>query len=315
MRPGHFIAVVALGCAVVGPWGQLWAQETPAETGPSSELSSQQLPPPPVSGRQEETPATGHRAAPAVAGESGRQQPPEVAASPGRRESPPPAAPVTGSGTPDWSWRDAEVAEAFECPMRPIAQMLSAAQGKSEFSPAMELEREVLVLCRDRWEVLKEMMDAELSLVEVLRADQAERERQAIELEERRQLARARIEGARQGAIEAAKEVAARELVEVEPAKTPARPVEPDEPEKKAEAEVVVVQKALKPEEVYGWFAMMGSGSDLRAGVSDGNGRWWVRVGDALPGGVHVTGILPKPPRVMVKGGPPSGLPYRPGSR
>ena len=66
----------------------------------------------------------------------------------GARDHPPPAAPVTPSGAPDWSWRDAEVAEAFECPMRPIAEMLSVAQGKSEFSPAMELEREVLVLCR-----------------------------------------------------------------------------------------------------------------------------------------------------------------------
>ena len=230
----------------------------------------------------------------------GRQRTPLVAASPGRRESPPPAAPVTSPGTPDWSWRDAEVAEAFECPMRPIARMLSAAQGKSEFSPAMELEREVLVLCRDRWEVLKEMMDAELSLVEVLRADLAERERHAIALEEMRRLSRARIEGARQGAIEAAKEIAARKLAELEPAAAPATPATPETP---------------KPEEVYGWFAMTGSGSDLRAGVSDGNGRWWVRVGDALPGGVRVTAIRATPPSVMVKDGPPSGLPYRPGQR
>ena len=266
------------------------------------------------------------RAAPSAAGASGRQADgtDEVAAGlSGRQVSPPPAAPassgpaapVSPAEAPEWFWRNAEIANAFECPAEPIARLLEAAQGTSEFSPALELEREVLVACRDRWTVLKAMMEAELSLAAVLRADQSAREAMAIALEERRQLARARIEGAREGAIAAAREAEARKLVEVAP-----KPVEPEptpEPERPAPVEKVVIVQEPEPapEERYGWFAMMGSGTDLRAAVTDGDGRWWVSVGDSLPGDVRVTAIRARPPRVIVKGGPASGLPYRPWRR
>ena len=182
--------------------------------------------------------------------------------------------------------------------------MLEAAQGTSEFSPALEVEREVLVLCRDRWTVLKKMMDAELALAAVLRRDSAERERRAIELEELRGAARARIEGARRGAREAARDAAARELREQEAAEGAT-----------AVTAVSVKEPEPAPEERYGWFAMTGSGTDLRAAVTDGNGRWWVRAGESLPGDVRIAAIRARPPRVIVKGGSASGLPYRPWRR
>ncbi len=268
------------------------------------------------------SPAAAERAAPSAAGEPGRQAGdanPSAADEPGRQADPPPAAPATSpAGPPEWFWRDAEIAQAFECPIGPIAVMLEAAQGQSEFSPALEVEREVLALCRDRWAVLKELVDAELSLAAVLRASAAARaeeevklaavrEREALALEEQRRLAQARIEGARQGALEAARAARAREEAAAAAAAAP-----------KAEPEVVALlepEPGPAPEERYGWFALKGSGTELLAGVTDGEGRWWVRVGDALPGGVRIGAIRARPPRVVVAGGAAAGLPYRPGGR
>ncbi len=281
----------------------------------------------------EPSPAAVAGAAPPAAGETGRQAGGAAAAAagvPGRRDDPPPAAPASPSEAPDWFWRTAEIAQAFECPIGPLAGMLEAAQGESEFSPALELEREVLVLCRDRWGVLKGMMDSELALAAVLRADRSVREREALELEtvrretearaqaareqlaiaveERRRVAQARIEGARRGAREGARE-AAREAEARKLAKAAAA-----EPAPKAGPAVVAAPEPA-PEERYGWFAMKGSGTDLRAGVTDGEGRWWVRVGDALPGGVRIGAIRSRPPRVVVAGGAAAGLPYRAAGR
>ena len=252
------------------------------------------------------TPAAEDRAAPPSAvGERERQQVPPAAVLPGRQADPPPAVPASPSEAPEWFWRNAEIAETFECPTGPIAAMLAAAQGQSEFSPALELEREVLVLCRDRWTVLKELMDAELALASVLRADDTARELEAIAIEERRRLSRERAEEARQLArtrIEAARQAEARKLAAA--AKAQAQAVS-------APAPVVERDPGPAPEELYGWFALAGTGTDLRAGVTDGRGRWWVRAGDSLPGGVRIGAIRSRPPGVIVEGGAAAGLPYR----
>ena len=295
----------------------------PEVTAPPPALGSPkqaETPPPPGPLDGTPSPAAAERAAPSTAGEPGRQAGganPSAADEPGRQADPPPAAPaISPSGPPEWFWRDAEIAQAFECPIGPIAAMLEAAQGQSEFSPALEVEREVLALCRDRWAVLKELVDAELSLAAVLRASAAARaeeelklaaarEREALALEEQRRLAQARIEGARQGALEAARAARAREEAAAAAAAAP-----------KAEPEAVPApEPEPAPEERYGWFALKGSGTELLAGVTDGEGRWWVGVGDALPGGVRIGAIRARPPRVVVAGGAAAGLPYRPGGR
>ncbi len=297
--------------------------ETPAPSGAGDDLQP--------------SPAAVDGAAPSAAGETGRQAggaDPAAAGLPGRRDDPPPAAPASPSEAPEWFWRTAEIAQAFECPIGPLAGMLEAAQGESEFSPALELEREVLVLCRDRWDVLKGMMDSELALAAVLRADRSVREREALELEtvrretearaqaarermaiaveERRRLAQARIEGARRGAREGAREAAreaeARKLAKTAAAEAAAAP-------KTEPAVIALAEPAPAPEERYGWFALKGSGTDLSAGVTDGEGRWWVRVGDDLPGGVKIGAIRSRPPRVVVAGGAAAGLPYRAAGR
>lgn len=237
----------------------------------------------------------------AAAGQSGRQLPP------------PPAVPASLSGRGTGPDRGGEVAQAFECPREKIVRMLGAAVDEFEVSSSMELEREVLVLCRDRWQVLGEIMDAELSLAEILRKDRLAREKAALELEERRRVARARIEGARQGAAEAAR-VAEERRLRVEAAlQAPETPAKPKE-ETPAPAVAVVKEPEPKPHERFSWFTIIGAAGSLRAGVTDGEARWMVREGDRLPGGVRVTAISARPPRVKIAGGPARGLPYR-GSR
>ena len=176
------------------------------------------------------------------------------------------------------------------------------------------MEREVLALCRDRWAVLKELVDAELSLAAVLRASAAARaeeelkldavrEREALALEEQRRLAQARIEGARQGALEAARAARAREEAEAAAAAAKAEPEAVSAPETPA--------PVREPPRDYGWFAVMGSGADLRAAVTDGRNVWRVEAGDRLPGGVVVRAVEARPPGVRVTGWRTDRLPYR----
>lgn len=252
------------------------------------------------------------RSALSAAGQPGRHADatgPAAAAQPGRQSLPPAAAPATGSPAGAY---ELAILQAFECPIGPIAVMLEAAQGQSEFSPALEVEREVLALCRDRWAVLKELVDAELSLASVLRASAAARaeeelklaaarEREALALEEQRRLAQARIEGARQGALEAARAARAREEAAAAAAA-------------KAEPEAVSAPETPAPVREprdYGWFAVMGSGADLRAAVTDGRNVWRVEAGDRLPGGVVVRAVEARPPGVRVTGWRTDRLPYR----
>lgn len=53
----------------------------------------------------------------------------------------------------------------------------------------------------------------------------------------------------------------------------------------------------------YRWFIVYGSGSELVAGVTDGVERWWVRAGDRLPGGVEVVSVGVRPVSVRAAAG------------
>ena len=72
----------------------------------------------------------------------------------------------------------------------------------------------------------------------------------------------------------------------------------------------------------YRWFTVYGSGSALVAGISDGVERWWVRAGDRLPGGVEVVSVGVRPISVRAAAGKrqwqlagPGGLAPKPQSR
>ena len=58
----------------------------------------------------------------------------------------------------------------------------------------------------------------------------------------------------------------------------------------------------------YAWFSIIGSGDLLRAGITDGTKKWFVRAGDRLPGGVRITAIRARPPAVETAG--TGALPY-----
>ena len=272
-----------------------------------------------------ETPATEQDAAPSVAGE------------PGRQSSPPPAAPATESERPVVIAYEPAVLRVFECPREAIARMIGSAVAEGQFSEALELEREVLLLCRDRQAILKELVQSELELAAALQKSATARAKEALALETARRKADSRIKAARaailesvreevervaDARVEAAKAEAARDAdARVEAAKREAaRQAEARIVEARAEAVVAGVSPAAVPAQFeeeppeYGWFAVMGSGGDLRAAVTDGDSVWRVRAGDELPGGVRVVAVEARPPGVVVRGWTSDRLPYRPGT-
>ncbi len=221
--------------------------------------------------------AADNRSASSAAGPSGRQADslPAVPASPSRVAAYEPA-----------------VLRVFECPRQAIARMLSSAVNEAQFSEALELEREVLVLCRDRQAILKELVGSEIELAAVLRKSATARAAEALKLETARREADARVRAAHEAMLEAARAEHARKATRtLAPKQVPATPPEP-------------------PRD-YGWFAVMGRGEALRASVTDGANVWRVEAGDNLPGGVRIVAIEARPPGVRVQGWTSGRLPYR----
>ena len=173
--------------------------------------------------------------------------------------------------------------------------MLSSAVAEAEFSEALELEREVLVLCRDRQAILKELVGSEIELAAALRTSAAARAEEALKLETARRASDARVRAAHEAVLAAARAEIARGTQAAAAASAPEKDRAPP-PE---------------PARNYGWFAVMGSGRDLRAAVTDGENVWRVEVGDRLPGGVRVVAVEARPPGVRVKGWTGDRLPYR----
>ena len=265
------------------------------------------LAPPEATEADQPKPAAVQRAAPSAAGEPGRQadgKDQAAAGLPGRQVPPPTAAPASSPAGPGkLTEREREVAEVFGCPRGKVARMLETAVEEAEISASLGLELEIIQFCRDRWQVVDDVLKAEFDLAKVLREDHVAREKAAIALEERRRLARARIEGARLGAAAAAKEVEERKLL----AMAATEPVEPAEPAEEVEPEpgpeTVVIVEAPEPEthEVYGWFSIIGRAGELQAGCDGrqrqvvGSGRrrasgWsadYGDIGEAAPGPVR----------------------------
>lgn len=179
--------------------------------------------------------------------------------------------------------------------------MLSSAVAEGEFSEALELEREVLLLCRDRQAILKELAGSEIELAAALRASEAKRAEEALKLETKRREADARVRAAHEVMLEAARaEIARKEAAEAAARAAAAAGAAPRAP-----------APVREPPRDYGWFAVMGSGDDLRAAVTDGKNVWRVEAGDRLPGGVRVVAVEARPPGVRVRGWTSDRLPYR----
>ena len=66
-----------------------------------------------------------------------------------------------------------------------------------------------------------------------------------------------------------------------------------------------------EPPPDYGWFSILGTSGDLRAGITDGTDTWWVREGATLPGDIAIVAIHSRPPGVRVSGAASHVLPWR----
>ncbi len=66
-----------------------------------------------------------------------------------------------------------------------------------------------------------------------------------------------------------------------------------------------------EPPPDYGWFSILGTSGDLRAGITDGTDTWWVREGTTLPGDIAIVAIHSRPPGVRVSGAASHVLPWR----
>ena len=90
--------------------------------------------------------------------------------------------------------------------------------------------------------------------------------------------------------------------------------LQPDEP-LVDETTIVTVFEAPdipEPPPDYGWFSILGTSGDLRAGITDGTDTWWVREGTTLPGDIAIVAIHTRPPGVRVAGAASHVLPWRP---
>ena len=181
------------------------------------------------------------------------------------------------------------------CPRGLLRRLLAGAAGEADALSALGIEREILTLCRERQEVLIGLFEAEAALRE-LRTPAAAPPAQPEPAEK---AAVAPPSPARQVAPAAGTEAPSplrAALAAAEKADTRAgdtRAAEPRAPR-------------------YAWFSIIGSGGALRAGVTDGSGVWFVREGDALPGGARIAAISGRPPGVRVTG---SGETLVPGTR
>ena len=184
----------------------------------------------------------------------------------------------------------APVMAAEGCPRGLLRRLLAGAAGEADALSALGIEREILTLCRERQEVLIGLFEAEAALRE-LRTPAA--------------APAAQPEPAEKAAV--APPSPARQVV-------PAAGTGAPSPLRAALAAANKADtRAAEPRAPrYAWFSIIGSAGALRAGVTDGSGIWFVREGDALPGGARIAAISGRPPGVRVTG---SGETLVPGTR
>ena len=215
-----------------------------------------------------DTPAGGSRLLRMLAGTGERPGTPKAAASPD--DPVVGAAPRSGTGV---SGPGAFAAEG--CPRALLRRLLEGAAGEADALSALGIEREILTLCRERQEILVGLFEAEAAL---------------------RELSAPPPEAAAKPAAAASAPAPARQTVRVAQRAAPS-------PLRAALAAAAEEPKEAEPKAPrYAWFSIVGSAGALRAGVSDGSGVWFVREGDALPGGVRIAAIAGRPPGVHVRG-------------
>ena len=198
----------------------------------------------------------------------------------------------------------ASVFAAEGCPRAVLRRLLAGAAGEADALSALGIEREILTLCRERQEILAGLFETEARLSELREAGRppqspvtvagaapAPRVRAAGEATSAETAAPSPLRAAPGGAAE----TLVPETLVPETPDTRAGDAWTAEPQASAR----VSPTRVPPR--YAWFSIIGTAGALRAGITDGTGVWFVREGDALPGGARVTAIVGRPPAVQLK--------------
>ena len=203
------------------------------------------------------------------------------------------------------------VAEA--CPRGLLRRLLAGAADDSGALAALGVEREILTLCRERQEAVAGLFETEARLQELRAASQVpvtEPPAPAATAVQTPDDAPAVRESApdRRGQASPLRAALAATGEKANEADPPAG--DPPAGEPRAESRPAEPQGPR-----YAWFSIIGTAGALRAGVTDGTGVWFVREGDALPGGAAVAAIAGRPPAVRIRDAGEAGeevlLPYR----
>ncbi len=174
------------------------------------------------------------------------------------------------------------------CPRDVLTGLLADAADEDDALAALAIEREMLKLCHGRQKVIADVyqMDARLEELWAPPGEKAEPAAAEADAPGTAPVLLSRLTGGAAGG----------EAGEAEPGAQPTGPRE----------------TKLPPPPSFVWFSIIGSGADLRAGVTDGSGVWFVRVGDPLPGGGRIERIGVRPPGVWIAGVEDALLPYGP---
>ena len=198
------------------------------------------------------------------------------------------------------------------CPRALLRRLLAGAAGEADALSALGIESEILTLCRERQEILVGLFEAEAALRELRTPPPAPMPAAAAKpaVAPPSSAPARRIAPAAQSAAPSPLRAALASTAEKE------KETEPQAPARVSAARVSPAR--VSPARVsprYAWFSIVGTAGALRAGVTDGSGVWFVREGDALPGGVRVAAIAGRPPAVRIADAGNKGeatlLPYR----
>ena len=191
-------------------------------------------------------------------------------------------------------------ASGSSCPRAALAALFAASTDAEGIGPALALERETLTLCKERAELAAELFELE------------------------RQLREAAGRGAGTAEPPAAAATPPPEFDSGGFAAQLEAPASEPEPPAPAPATAPVATAAPAPTEEAGeaeapppprlsWFSIIGAAGRLQAGISDGEGAWFVAEGDRV-GDATVERIRSRPPAVLLTDGrelPWAGAPPR----
>ena len=210
------------------------------------------------------------------------------------------APPAPASGPETGAGGQAAAAESG-CPRAALAALFATSTDAKGIGPALALERETLVLCKERAQIAAEIFELENKLREAAgaAAGQADADASAPpeEVPEVDSASFASQLSTPPAASPASLPPPALKL----PAPASAPPAAPPGPVAKAEPDPAPAAEAPPPQR-FAWFSIIGAAGRLQAGISDGEGVWFVAEGDSI-GGATVERIRSRPPAVLLTDG------------